>query len=230
MAITQQELDFWREKLELAKERDLSRKNFSSDVRQELRALEKDLAGYDPDFIAELLRQIAASTVGRDGNAAVRIRYARSIIKTVKSGDPMEMLQVVQMIAVHHASITHAALLGDSQNHPQWESHANIFNKLSRTYTNQMDTLLRWRSGPEQKLTVNTVSVGDGGQAFVGHLTQNAVDKDKAAITNSPRLVTDQSGTTMPIIQPDEQSVTPVPRIEQGQGPSPKATRRGRRK
>ena len=131
MAITQQELDFWREKLESSRKKgDLSRKNFSSDVRQELRALEKDLAGYDPDFIAELLRQIAASTVGRDGNAAVRIRYARSIIKTVKSGDPMEMLQVVQMIAVHHASITHAALLEDSQNHPQWESPPNIFNKL----------------------------------------------------------------------------------------------------
>ncbi len=100
------------------------------------------------------------------------------------------------------------------------EAHANIFNKLSRTYTNQMDTLLRWRSGPGAKAHRETLfQWATVVRLFVGHLTQNAVDKDKAAITNSPRLVTDQSGTTMPIIQPDERSVTPVPRIEQGQGP-----------
>ena len=61
-----------------------------------------------------------------------------------------------------------------------------------------MDTLQRWRSGPGQKLTVHSVSVSDGGQAIVGNVTQNAAHKDKGDATNSPPLVTDQSGTAMP--------------------------------
>jgi len=230
LALTQQEIDSWRDKLEVGKERCLSRKNFSPEVIGELEAFEKDLFGYDPDFVAEILRQIADSTVGQDGNHAVRIRYARSIIKTVKSGDPMEILLIAQMIALHHATMTHAAFLGRSEkNLLQSESYANSFNKLARTYTNQMDTLHRCRSGPEQKLTVHNVSVSDGGQAIVGHVTHNALDKDKAAITNSSPLVADQSGRAMPIVQPDERSAAAVPRIEQNQEPAPSATRRKRR-
>ena len=104
-----------------------------------------------------------------------------------------------------------------------------MVNKFARTFTHQMDTLHRWRSAPEQKVTVQNVSVSDGGQAIVGNVTQNTVDKDKAAITNPPPIITDQSGTAMPIIQPDEQSATTVPRIEQDEEPAP-AIRRRRRK
>ena len=88
--------------------------------------------------------------------------------------------------------------------------------------------LQRWRSGPEQKVTVQNVSVSDGGQAIVGNVTQNTVDKDKAGVTKSPPLITDQSGTAMPIIEPDEQSATTVPRIEQNQQPAPAIRRRRR--
>ena len=74
------------------------------------------------------------------------------------------------------------------------------------------------------------VSVNEGGQAaFVNHLTQNGADKDKSDSTKSPPLVADQSGTVMPIIEPDDQSVTTVPRIEQNEQPAPSATRRRRR-
>ena len=90
--------------------------------------------------------------------------------------------------------------LGGSENLPQSEIYANTFNKLARTFTGQMDALQRWRSGPEQKVTVQNVSVSDGGQAIVGNVTQNTVDNDKAGDTKSPPLITDQSGTAMPII------------------------------
>ena len=73
---------------------------------------------------------------------------------------------------------------------------------------------------------VNTVSVSDGGQAIVGNITQNTVDKGKADATKSPRLVTDRSGIAMPILQPDEQSATIVPRIAQNEDAAQSATRR----
>ena len=101
MALTEEEIAAWRKKLEIGKERALSRKTFSRDVKDELDGLEKDLTGFDPDFLAEVLRQLTESLRRYDGNNALRLRFARSIIKTVKPGDQMQMLLVIQMIAVH---------------------------------------------------------------------------------------------------------------------------------
>ena len=44
----------------------------------------------------------------------------------------------------------------------------------------QMEALKRHRTGGEQKVTVQHVSVGEGGQAIVGNVTQAA---PKAALT-----------------------------------------------
>jgi hypothetical protein len=67
-----------------------------------------------------------------------------------------------------------------------------------------MDTLKRYRSGGEQKVTVTHVSVCEGGQAIVGNINQGnpqtAADKVKRkmpALTNSPQQA-------MPIIDNPE--------------------------
>ena len=142
----------------------------------------------------------------------------------------MGMLQVVQMLVLHDATMTQSGHLAVSEDLPQTESHANMVNKFARTFTHQMDTLHRWRSAPEQKVTVNNVSVSGGGQAIVGHVTQNTGGSGQMTSRTPPPTLTDQSGTAMPIIQPDEQSATTVPRIEQDQEPAPSATRRRRSK
>ncbi len=41
-----------------------------------------------------------------------------------------------------------------------------------RTFATQMETLKRYRTGGEQKVTVQHVSVSEGGQAIVGNVTQ----------------------------------------------------------
>ena len=48
-------------------------------------------------------------------------------------------------------------------------SHA--FNKLARTFTTQMEALKRYRTGGQQKMTVEHVTVNDGGQAIVGNVS-----------------------------------------------------------
>jgi hypothetical protein len=40
--------------------------------------------------------------------------------------------------------------------------------KLTRTFTTQMEALTRYRAKGQQKITVQHVSVADGGQAVVG--------------------------------------------------------------
>jgi hypothetical protein len=46
----------------------------------------------------------------------------------------------------------------------------NALNKLMRTFTNQMETLKRYRSGAQQTVKVEHVHVHDGGQAIVGNV------------------------------------------------------------
>jgi hypothetical protein len=232
LAFTQQETAFWRDQLDREKEKLPGREKFPSDVNRELDALEKELTGYgyDPDFSVDILRQIAESLVRRDGNDQLRLRFARSIIKGVKSGDQMEMLLVVQMISGHVATMALTALMHASKDPDLINSYGNMSNKFARTYVHQLGALHRCRSGPEPKLMVNNVSVNDGGQAaFVGHHSQSGVDKDKAIGTKSPLLVADQSGMAMPIVEQDNQRPAPVPRMDQDQQPAPSAAKRKRR-
>src|SRR5262245_3147792 len=142
---------------------------FPSHVEQALEALKKDLSAYDPHFALALFAQVDA----------VARRKARSLLKTVTSGDPMEMLLVSQMIPVHNATMEIAARLANARTPQEIESYTNSLNKLARTYVVQTEALKRLRSGEGQNVTVQNVSVSDGGQAILGNVTHNAGDKGK---------------------------------------------------
>jgi hypothetical protein len=67
----------------------------------------------------------------------------------------------------------------------QQDSAERALNKLARTFTIQMEALKRYRSGGEPQVTVQNVSVSEGGQAIVGNVTQATPDK---TATPSPAL------------------------------------------
>src|SRR5207245_5364763 len=77
-----------------------------------------------------------------------------------------------QMGAVHVASMVISARLIHSEDIPQQDSAERAFNKLTRTFAMQMEALKRYRTGAEQKVTLQHVSVAEGGQAIVGNVTQ----------------------------------------------------------
>ena len=187
--------------------------------------LKKELSGCDPDFLSGIHNQLATLSVTKHGDAS-GYAFVRSVLKEANPANHLEMLLFTQLLAVHDAMMTSSKLLGEAKTLEEVNSHGNNRNKLARTFAALLETLHRCRSGPEPKLMV---SVSEGGQAAFGNVTQSTGEKDKATITKSPPLVTDQSGTAMPIVQLDEQSATTVPRIEQDQQPAPSATRRKRR-
>jgi hypothetical protein len=79
-----------------------------------------------------------------------------------------------QMAAVHMAMMTFARRLAHVDNLPQQDSASNAFNKLARTFAVQVEALKRYRTGGEQKVTVQHVTVNEGGQAIVGAVSQAA--------------------------------------------------------
>jgi len=125
----------------------------------------------EPGFLDGLIDQLAnAGTRGRDVDE-VGVNFMLSMVQGVEPRDQVEAMLAAQMAAVHCATMTFARRLNHVDNIAQQNSAANAFNKLARTFSAQMEALKRYRTGGEQKVTVTHVTVNEGGQAVVGHIT-----------------------------------------------------------
>jgi hypothetical protein len=95
-------------------------------------------------------------------------------IAAMRPRDEAEAMLIAQMIATHELAMTFARRLKRIENIPQQDSAVNGLTKLTRTYAAQMEALKRYRSGGEQKMTVQHVHVAEGGQAIVGNVNAPA--------------------------------------------------------
>ncbi len=127
-----------------------------------------ELGTRDPDFHSGLLGQIAClGAHGRkvdDGNS----NFVMAVVRSVQPRDELEAMLAVQMGAIHAATMMMARKLNHVNTIPQQDSAERALNKLARTFTTQMDALKRYRTGGQQKVTVEHVTVNSGGQAIVG--------------------------------------------------------------
>lgn len=92
--------------------------------------------------------------------------------------DGLEAMLASQMAAVHIATMKCAGHLMMATNLKQQDAHERAVNKLARTFAAQVEALRKHRTGGEQKVTVEHVTVNDGGQAIVGEV-QMGGRKDK---------------------------------------------------
>ncbi len=125
----------------------------------------------DPSFWEGILGQLAnAGTHGRIGDER-ELNFMLSMVIGVEPRDQVEAMLATQMAAVHMAIMTFARRLANVENIPQQDSAERAFNKLARTFASQVEALKRYRTGGEQKVTVEHVTVNEGGQAIVGNVS-----------------------------------------------------------
>ena len=168
----------------------------------------------DNDFIDGLLHQLAdASSKGRRVDES-RLNFMLAVIKGTNPKDQLEAMLAAQMAAIHVATMRFARQLTGAENLEQQDSAESALNKLSRTFTTQMEALKRYRSGGEQKVTVQHVSVNEGGQAIVGNVTQSKSEAALSRPANLPPALTDARRSAMPIIGERERAVMPQARGE----------------
>jgi hypothetical protein len=163
----------------------------------------------DLDFYNGLLGQLAnAGSQGRQLDEG-GLNFILSVVKGIQPRDQLEVMLAAQMAAVHMASMTFARRLAQVEKIPQQDSAERAFNKLTRTFATQMEALKRYRTGGEQKVTVQHVSVSEGGQAIVGNVTQTPREaaRDKAA--SSPPALPNAQQSPMPVL--GERAASPVP-------------------
>jgi hypothetical protein len=125
----------------------------------------------DADLFDGLLAQMVnASTQGQTPDER-GLNFMLAVIRAVEPKDELEAVLAAQMAAVHMATMTFARRLNHVENIPQQDSASNAFNKLARTFAMQMEALKRYRTGGERRVTVQHVTVNDGGQAIVGPMS-----------------------------------------------------------
>lgn len=122
-----------------------------------------------PEFTA-LLQQIVNLTQKNQKADEDGINEMLCQIAAIEPSDGIEAMLAAQMVAIHNASLKTARLLRGADMIPQQDSSGNLLNKLSRTFAMQVDTLKRYRTGGQQKVTVEHVTVNEGGQAVVGNV------------------------------------------------------------
>jgi hypothetical protein len=123
--------------------------------------------------------------------------FMLSVITGIKPNDQLEAMLAAQMAAIHIATMTFTQRLGVVDNIPQQDSAERALNKLARTFTTQMETLKRYRTGGQQNVTVHHVSVSEGGQAIVGNVTRAANDTALERPANATPALVDERQPAM---------------------------------
>jgi hypothetical protein len=162
--------------------------------------LAEALGRADLDFHNGFLNQLVNANrqdgkVDEDG-----LNFMLSVVKGIKPRDQVEAMLAAQMAAVHQAILTLAPRLAQADTIDHQDSAERAFNKLVRSFAAQMEALKRYRTGGEQKVTVQHVSVSEGGQAIVGNVTQAARGAAPENATNSPPALSHSKEPPMAII------------------------------
>jgi hypothetical protein len=147
----------------------------------------------DPDAMHGILRQLVRASVKGERCDEVNLAFMIAMIKSIKPRDCVEAMLVAQMVSVHVMAMRCAHHLASAKDVAQLDSAGRALGRLARTFPAQIDALNRYRSHGEPAITVQNVSVGDGGNAIVGNVTQHArvivADKRPAAAVTAARRV-----------------------------------------
>jgi len=138
--------------------------------------------------------------------------FTLAFVKEGKPRDPIESALEAQMAVTHQQLMRFANRLNNAETEFELRLYEPIFTRLARTYVSQVDALKRYRSKNESGLTVQTVSVQDGGQAIVGHVTHQAGIAGPHETPVAPLAITDAKLTPMPLI--GERRPERVPRVQ----------------
>jgi hypothetical protein len=178
----------------------------------------------DPDFLDGLLTQLAsAGTQGREVDEKT-LNFMLSVVKGIEPKDQVEAMLAAQMAVVHTATMTFGRRLAHVDTIPQQDSAERAFNKLARTFAAQVEALKRYRTGGEQRVTVEHVHVHSGGQAIVGTVeSPTPVNSSTYGNQGDARQITH---TPQPAMRSPDKERQLVPVASDAERPLPHARRK----
>ena len=143
----------------------------------------------DRDAMYGILRQMAKASVKGKKPDPVNLAFMMSMAESIKPRDSLEAMLVAQMVSVHVMAMRCAYHLAIADDVARYDCASRALGRMARTFTAQIEALNRHRNNGEPAITVQNVSVADGGKAIVGNVGHASVivsDKRPAA-SASPR-------------------------------------------
>ena len=134
-----------------------------------------------PDFIHSTLFQLqAAARLPNSGLSETALNAALAMIESEQPRGETECAIVVQMAAVHAATM---AVLGRIGGGHGGDRHvlatATAASRLSRTFAVLVETLRRLRTGGAQVIRIERIEVSGGGQAAIGNFKTHRSEADE---------------------------------------------------
>src|SRR5438105_12153677 len=154
----------------------------------------------DGDAMDGILRQLVRASASGGSADEVNLSFMVSMVKSLRPRDSVEAMLVAQMVSVHVMAMRCAQHLANAEDIAQHDSAARALGRLARTFPAQIEALNRHRSHGEPAITVQNVSVGDGGKAIVGNVTQHASvivsdNNPASAARNAPKAAGSRRGS-----------------------------------
>ena len=145
----------------------------------------------DREAMDGILRQLVRTSLEGSKPDVVDIGFMLSMVRSIGPRDSLEAMLVAQMVSVHVMAMRCARQLADASDPARQDFAARALGRLARTFPAQIDALNRHRSRSEPAITVQNVSVGDGGNAILGNVTQHGAvfAGDRAAAARKRRKV-----------------------------------------
>jgi len=146
----------------------------------------------DREAMDGILRQLVRASASGGSADEVNLSFMISMVKSIRPRDSVEAMLVAQMVSVHVMAMRCAQHLANADDIAQHDSAARALGRLARTFPAQIEAFNRYRSHGEPAITVQNVSVGDGGKAIVGNVTQHASvivsdEKPASAARSAPK-------------------------------------------
>lgn len=113
----------------------------------------------------------------KDTNILEAVKHICIELKGIAPKDQIEGMLATQMIATHHAALNCFRIAAESETIEMLNFAVNSANKLTRTYTAQMEALNRYRGKGQQKMTVEHVHINSNVQAIISNVTKNNSSK-----------------------------------------------------
>ena len=138
------------------------------------RLMAETLGVADRDAMYGILAQLVKASVNGRKPDAANLAFMIAMVESIKPRDAVEAMLAAQMVSVHVMAMRCTHHLACAQDLAQFDSAARALGRLARTFPAQIEALNRYRNHGEPAITVQNVSVGDGGKAIVGNVTQHA--------------------------------------------------------
>ena len=132
----------------------------------------KDAKLYGKMIYNQLKKACRDYDLSKEGSGETVVRML-SELDGIGAKDQIEGMLAAQMIATHHATMDCFRIVAQNGQLDIINPMLCYANKLSRTFTMQMEALNRYRGKGGQKMTVEHVHINSGGQAIIGNITKN---------------------------------------------------------